>query len=156
MNPATKHILLIDNDPVSRQLFGGLLGAAGYEVVYAKDGNQGREMARRIHPDLILLDINFPGSDDGFKIADRIKNERNSPTSDIPIVFLSNNDLPMEAQKWMTEFGVTNYIQKGIDNEAFIERIKKIFETIEQNLSQKMNAPITTNIINDSRIKIDY
>ena len=123
-----KHVLIIDNDPVSRRLFGSLLAPAGYEVIYAKNGEEGRETARRFHPDLILLDINMAGGDDGFKTADRIRNEPNAPTADIPIAFLSNADLPLEAQKWMTEFGVTEYIQKGVSNEEFIARVKKILD----------------------------
>lgn len=135
MDSTTKHILIIDNDPISRRLFGSLLGIAGYEVIYAKDGEQGREMARRLHPDLILLDINMPGGEDGFKTADRIKTEPDSPAVDIPIVLLSNADLSIEAQTWMKESGVNDYIQKGIGNEEFVERIKKIFDKIEDKSS---------------------
>ena len=136
MEPINKHVLIIDNDETIRRLFGSLLGTAGYEVMYAKDGEIGREMARRLHPDLILLDINIPGGDDGFKIANRIKNEPGSPASDIPIVLFTNSDLSIEAQKWMTEFGIMDYIQKGITNDEFVERIKKIFDTIENKLPQ--------------------
>jgi CheY-like chemotaxis protein len=135
MDSTTKHILIIDNDPISRRLFGSLLGIAGYEVIYAKDGEQGREMARRLHPDLILLDINMPGGEDGFKTADRIKTEPDSPAVDIPIVLLSNADLSIEAQTWMKESGVNDYIQKGVGNEEFVERIKKIFDKIEDKSS---------------------
>jgi len=136
MEPEIKHVLMVDNDPVSRRLFGSLLGRAGYEVLYANDGEQGREMARRLLPDLILLDINMPGGEDGFKTADRIKNEPNSPATNIPIAFLSNADLPIEAQKWMTEFGVTEYIQKGVGNEEFIARVNKILDVAQKTNTQ--------------------
>jgi DNA-binding response OmpR family regulator len=124
---AAKHILIIDDDPTTRRLFGSLLGSAGYEVIYAGAGELGREMARRFHPDLILLDINMPG-EDGFKTADSIKNEPGSPAADVPITFLTNADLSIEAQHWMKDVGVTNYIQKGVSNEEFIVRVKKILE----------------------------
>jgi DNA-binding response OmpR family regulator len=127
MDTISKHILMIDDDPMIRRLFGSLLSRAGFEVMYAKNGEEGREMARRLHPDLILLDINM-GGDDGFKTADRIKNERNSPAADIPIVFLTNADLPIEAVKWMKEFGVSDYIHKGVDNEEFIKLVRKILD----------------------------
>ena len=121
------HILIIDDDEVMRRLFGSLLGNAGYEVLYAKDGNEGRETARRLHPDLILLDINMPDPD-GFKTANSIKNEPNSPAADIPIVFLTNADLPIEALNWMKELGVTEYIHKGASKEEFIELVKKVLD----------------------------
>ena len=125
-----KHILIIDDDPTTRRLFGGLLGRAGYEVIYAKNGEEGREVARRFNPDLILMDMNMPGGDSGQQTANRIKNQPNSPTADIPIVFLTNNDLPIEMLTWMKEFGVTEYIQKGIGNEEFVARVKKILDTM--------------------------
>jgi CheY-like chemotaxis protein len=131
-----KHILIIDDDPTSRRLFGSLLGSAGYEVIYAGNGDLGREMARRFHPDLILLDINMPGSD-GIKTADLIRNEPGSPAADVPIAFLTNADLSLEAENWMKGVGVTNYIQKGVDNEEFIARVKKILEETEKKSVQK-------------------
>jgi CheY-like chemotaxis protein len=132
----TKHILIIDDDPTSRRLFGSLLGSAGYEVIYAGSGDLGREMARRFHPDLVLLDINMPGSD-GIKTADLIRNEPGSPAADVPIAFLTNADLSLEAENWMKGVGVTNYIQKGVSNDEFIVRVKKILDETEKKPAQK-------------------
>jgi two-component system alkaline phosphatase synthesis response regulator PhoP len=129
------HILIIDDDEVMRRLFGGLLGRAGYEVIYAKNGDEGRETARRLLPDLILLDINMPGPD-GYKTASSIKNEANSPAANIPIVFLTNEDLPLETLDWMKEFGVIDYIHKGVSNEEFIDRVKKVL-SITQDTREK-------------------
>jgi CheY-like chemotaxis protein len=131
-----KHILIIDDDPTTRRLFGSLLGSAGYEVLYAGSGEQGREMARRLHPDLILLDINMPG-DDGFKTANLIRNEPGSPAADIPITFLTNADLSLDVQSLMKGVGVTEYIQKGIGNDEFVVRIKKIIETSQNKPAEK-------------------
>ncbi len=128
--PASKHILIIDDDPTTRRLFGSLLGAQNYEVIYAGSGEQGREMARRFHPDLVLLDINMPG-DDGFKTADLIRNEPGSPAADVPIAFLTNADLSIEAQHWMKDVGATAYIQKGVSNEEFVAQVKKILDAAE-------------------------
>ena len=132
MDSLPKHILIIDDDMVSRRLFGSLLGRAGYEVIYAKDGDEGREVARRLHPDLILLDINMSSGPDGYKTANSIKNEPNSPAADIPIVFLTNADLPIEMLKWMKDFGVTDYIHKGVSNEEFVSRVKKILDAVQK------------------------
>jgi two-component system alkaline phosphatase synthesis response regulator PhoP len=124
------HILIIDDDETMRRLYGSLLGLAGYEVLYAENGLLGREAARRLHPDLILLDLSMPG-EDGYQIAKRILKEPDSPASDIPIALLSNADLPIEAQQWMKEIGIIDYIHKGINNDEFIARIKSIFEKVK-------------------------
>jgi len=137
MNTPTKkvHILIIDDDETMRRLYGSLLGKAGYEVIYAPDADQGRELARRFQPDLILMDKQMPGTD-GIKASSRLKEE--AATAHIPIVLLTNEDLSIEAEKWMKEFSIIDYIQKGIDNDEFIKRIKKIFDIIENKLPQKL------------------
>lgn len=127
-NETPKHILIADDDPTTRKLFGALLSRAGYEVWYAKDGNEGREMARRLQPDLLLLDLNMPIMD-GWETADRLKSEKSSVNVNLPIVFLTNEDLSIEAQKAAKELGVEDYIQKGVSNEEFIERVKKVLDS---------------------------
>lgn len=123
--PRTIHILIIDDDPLIRRLFGAKLASAGFEVLYASDGHTGREMARRFLPDLILLDIRMPKAD-GFEIAGRLKQEPR--TNDIPIVFLTHQDFSIEAEKAVKERFVVDYIHKGIDLNEFIKRIKKIIK----------------------------
>lgn len=119
------HILIIDDDEVMRRLYGSLLGKAGYEVIYSPDSVQGRELARRFRPDLILMDIEMP-VENGITASNRLKKE--PETANIPIVLLTNADLSIEAEKWMKEISITDYIQKGINNDDFIERIGKIID----------------------------
>jgi CheY-like chemotaxis protein len=123
------HILVVDDDPTNRRLFGALLARAGYEPLYAKDGAEGREMTRRLQPDLVLLDLNMPVMD-GWQTAERLKNEPHAGTAQIPVVFLTNEDLSQEAQKLVKEYGVVDYIQKGVSNEEFIARVKKVLEIV--------------------------
>ncbi len=118
-----KHILLVDDDELARQLFGFKLAGAGFEVLYAEDGNIGREMARRFQPDLILMDIEMPVMD-GLKACSMIKNE--SQTSNIPVIFLTNTDMSIEAQKAVKELGAEEYIPKAADPEKLISTIKKV------------------------------
>ncbi len=119
------HILIIDDDAAIRRLFGAKLASAGFQVLYASDGNTGREMARRFLPDLILLDILMPETD-GYVIAQRLKQEPR--TKAIPIVFLTNQDFSMEAEKAVKECWVVDYIHKSIDLKEFVKRIEKILQ----------------------------
>ena len=121
-----KHILIIDDDPFIRRLFGAKLASAGFEVLYAGEGHVGREMASRFMPDLVILDINMPGAD-GYEIAGRLRKE--PKTKDIPIVFLTNEDFSAEAEKAAKEVFVVDYIHKGIDLDKFVERIKKAIDS---------------------------
>lgn len=121
----TIHVLIIDDDEVMRRLYGSLVAKIGYEVIYSPDSLQGRELARRFQPDLILMDMNMP-IEDGLAASRRLKDEKE--TAHIPIILLTNADLSIEAEKWMKEVIIDDYIQKGISNEEFMERIKKIIE----------------------------
>lgn len=127
----TKHVLIVDDDPTTRRLFGSLLSRAGLEVLYGKDGNEGREMARRLLPDLILLDYNMPIMN-GVETADRLKSDPNPIVAKIPIALLTNEDLSIEDQKALKDMGVVDYMQKGLTNEEFVERVKKLLETVSK------------------------
>jgi PAS domain S-box-containing protein len=57
--PAT--VLVCDNEDVLRTLVRAALGNRGYEIAEARDGDESLEVARRTHPDLIILDMLMPG-----------------------------------------------------------------------------------------------
>jgi len=127
-------ILIVDDDPVLRRLFGSLLGNAGYEVQDASDADQGQELAVRLQPDLILMDKNLPGID-GIAASERLK--KDAATAHISIPLLTNEDLSVETEKRMKEVPIADCIQKRLDNKEFIERVKKILGTTEHKLAQE-------------------
>jgi len=118
-----KHILFADDDSVTRRLFGSKLAFAGFEVLYATDGNELVEMAIRFQPDLVVADIDMPNTD-GITAAYKLR--ANPQTKDINIIFLTNTDISMETEKVMKELVGANYIQKSIDLIKFIEHVKKV------------------------------
>lgn len=119
------HILIVDDDSAMRRLFGGQLIEKGFEVLYAKDGNEGRELARRMQPDLILLDSEMPVMD-GSETAQRLKSE--DLTKHIPIIFFTNEDLSIEAEKLIRELGVDDYVHKGVEFDVLFEHIQKLLK----------------------------
>ena len=123
INTVKPHILFVDDDYMARRLYSSILSQSGFEVINAKDGAEGREMARRFRPDLILLDILMPVMG-GIEAANRLKSEK--MTSDIPIILFSNIDLTIEAQRWMTDIGVEAYIPKAADVEVIVAKIKTV------------------------------
>lgn len=118
-----KHVLFADDDPATRRFFGSKLASAGFEVLYATDGNEKIEMARRFLPDLIITDIDMPNKD-GVEAAYILKAD--PQTKHIYIIFLTNADLSIEAEKAINELGGAEYMQKGIDLVEFIEKVKKV------------------------------
>jgi len=132
--PKKAHILIIDDDPVLRRLFSSLLSNAGYEVFDAPDADQGQELAGRLHPDLILMDKNLPGTD-GITASGKLK--KNATTAHIPVALLTNEDLSVETEKKIKEASIVDCIQKRLSNEEFIARVKKILEEAENKPVQK-------------------
>lgn len=124
------HILMIDDDATMRRMFGGWLVTLGYEVIYAPDGNEGRETARRLKPDLVLMDERMPIMD-GIETSSRMKSEEE--TKNIPIILFTNEDLSIEAEKLIKEIGVDAYIHKSSD---FSEIKKLIKDVLEKHLTK--------------------
>jgi signal transduction histidine kinase len=82
-------VLLIDDAEVSRYLLRQLLGQ-GFRLAEAMTGSEGIELAGRLRPDLILLDLNMPGMS-GFEVLDRLKAA--AETRDIPVVVVTGQNL---------------------------------------------------------------
>ena len=66
------HLLVVEDEPVIRQLFSTLLSAAGYSVAEAQDGFTALEEVRRRRPALILSDLNMPRMT-GFELLSVIR-----------------------------------------------------------------------------------
>lgn len=120
------HVLLIDDDETLLRLFGGYLERGGFQVIYAHDGNEGREMARRLQPDIILLDLTLPVMD-GYEVSRRLKDEE--LTKDIPLIILTNADVSQEGQRLFKERGAADYLHKSVQADELIKRINDVLST---------------------------
>ncbi|MBS1249141.1 MAG: Alkaline phosphatase synthesis transcriptional regulatory protein PhoP [Chloroflexi bacterium] len=76
-------ILVIDDDPSAIELFQILLAMTDYDVLTASSGKEGIELARRLKPDLIILDLLMPRMD-GLQVCSEIRE-----FSKIPIIIIS-------------------------------------------------------------------
>ncbi len=117
------HILYADDDEMMRQIVGGKLSQRGFEMMYATDGNEARDMARRFLPELILLDYRMPVFD-GLTTAKYLKSEE--PTKKIPVILLTNEDISVEGQKMWHEHGLDGYIHKSEGIEGFYTKIVEV------------------------------
>jgi DNA-binding NarL/FixJ family response regulator len=81
-------VLIVDDHETFRSAARELLAAAGFAVVgEAGDGAQALAEARRLAPDIVLLDVQLPGLD-GFAVADRLAAREPSPA----VVLISSRD----------------------------------------------------------------
>ncbi len=117
-----KQILLIEDAAILRHRISISLMQAGYEVLEAPDGLAGVEMAYKIIPDLILLDLYLPGLD-GFEVQKKIKT--NDDLFNVPLIFLTSLSRVSIAQiQTALSYGVTDYISKPFIMSNLLEKIK--------------------------------
>ena len=114
-------ILVIEDNAQNLYLMTFILEKHGYEVIRAQDGSEGIELARRVKPTLIILDIQLPLIN-GYKIAQRLK-ER-AETRDIPIVAVTSYAMVGDRERILAA-GCEGYIEKPINPETFIAEIEK-------------------------------
>ena len=79
-------VLYVEDAEVIRDTISRLLQLSGYQVAYAKNGQEGVEMALRWKPDVVLMDLRMPVMD-GYKAIQEIR--LNSQTSHLPIFVVS-------------------------------------------------------------------
>jgi len=104
-----KTILFIEDEAVMQKAVSEFLGARGYNVISALDGELGVNIALKKSPDLILLDIILPKKN-GFEVLKELKG--NEQTKSIPTIVLTNLSQTGDVSKVM-EFGVTTYLVKS-------------------------------------------
>ena len=79
-------VLLVDDEPAARLLYGDWLAAAGFRVEQAHNGLQALERAFDLIPDAIVTDLNIPGID-GYELTRRLRAD--ARTSAIPILAIT-------------------------------------------------------------------
>lgn len=118
MNTAT--ILIIEDNEQNLYLMRFLLERHGFRIEAAKDGREGIEMARRIVPDVILLDIQLPLLD-GYAVARELRKEPDLVS--IPIIAVTSYAMAGDREKCLAA-GATDYIEKPIDPDTFVDRVR--------------------------------
>ena len=116
-----KKVLIIDDTEANRKTAGDALKASGYDVIDAEDGTEGVYLAKKMTPDLILLDLAMPDVD-GIEACRQIR--AIGSLKEVPIVMLSamgDNKL-IEIAK---AAGANDYIVKPVIPSKLIEVVRK-------------------------------
>ena len=111
-------ILIVDDDVQCRQLYISLLTPFGHEVLEARDGREGLEIAKREKPDLIISDILMPTMN-GYEFVTAIR--KTPRLKNVPVIFHSASFLDREARALGASCGVSLYILKPCDPEKILD-----------------------------------
>jgi DNA-binding response OmpR family regulator len=80
-------VLFVEDDPTVAQMYRLKLELDGYQVIMAKDGEEGLRLANEVDPDIVFLDIRLPKVD-GFAVLEGLRGVER--TKHVPVVILSN------------------------------------------------------------------
>ena len=115
-------ILLIEDSPTERTVLAQMLQRNGHEALLAGSVEEGLELARQQHPDLVLMDVVLPGMS-GFQAMRALKREPG--TSDIPVVIVSTKGMDTD-RNWGLRQGAKDYFVKPPPEDALIARINEL------------------------------
>ncbi|MDF2366812.1 response regulator [Sneathiella sp.] len=111
-------VLVVDDDPVARDILRRFLEAEGYDVATAVDGDEGLEKARTLCPAVITLDVVMPGKD-GWTLLQELKDD--PKLKDIPVLMVSIVD---DKHKGFS-LGVADYMTKPVDRKRLLTLLER-------------------------------
>ncbi|MBI4117882.1 MAG: response regulator [Parcubacteria group bacterium] len=117
-------ILIVEDDRFLLKIYSTKLSKAGYEVIFAIEGDEALRKINDEKPNLILLDIILPGKN-GFEILSEMRSQKS--TQNIPVIILSNLGQEEDIVRGK-ELGVKEYLVKS--NHSLKEVMQKISEVI--------------------------
>ncbi len=119
-NNTQAKILVIDDGLVHLAFANEVLSKQGYQVMLARNGREGLNVALQRKPGLILLDVNMPGWD-GYETCRHLKEEES--LHDVPVLFFSTLDKPQDRLRAFS-VGAVDYVDKPCQEEELLARVQ--------------------------------
>src|SRR5688572_28234320 len=124
MNATGRLLLLIEDDPQTRERYRDFLSGAGFDVHALEGGGEAMECARTVTPDVVVLDLGLPDLD-GWEVARRLKAD--AVTKSIPIIAFSARTLQHEKASALRA-GCDVYLTKPCPPDQLLNAIHKLLE----------------------------
>jgi CheY-like chemotaxis protein len=132
-------ILVIEEEPKFSKILFDLVHELKFTCIVAQGADEGYQMAQHFNPEAILLDMNLPDHS-GLTVMERLK--ESAKTRHIPVHVISSEDFTEET----LDLGTLGYVLRPVTR----ERIREIFTTLEEKLSQKIHRVL---IVEDDKIQ---
>ena len=135
-------ILIVDDNPANVKVIIDYLTEYGFQIMVARTGEAGLELARQDRPDLILLDVVLPGAD-GFEVCRRLKAD--GRTRQIPVILMTILTSVEDKLKGF-QAGSVDYITKPFQAEEVLARVRihlqlrELTEHLEQKVAERTEA----------------
>ena len=116
-----KRILLVDDDQEIVESMKTVLESRGYEILVARDGNQGLVMAEGESPDLVVLDMMMPKRS-GFLVLEKLRRSRPDP---LRVIMITANE-GSRHRAYAEMLGVDDYIRKPFAMDRLLESVDRL------------------------------
>lgn len=123
MPERTDHLLIVEDEPVTRTKLSGYFKAAGYEVSVAGSGEEMQRMLSRHHIDLLLLDISLPDAD-GLELTLELRK-----TYELGIILVTGRNTDVDRILGL-EIGADDYVTKPFNERELLARVKSVLRRL--------------------------
>ena len=117
-------ILVVEDNDVNRDMVSRYLEMLGFQVLQARDGQEGIHRARAQAPDLILMDMSLPEID-GWEATRQLKTD--ADTQGIPIIALTAHAMLGDRESAL-EAGCDEYETKPIDFQRLMTKVQRLLQ----------------------------
>jgi two-component system cell cycle response regulator DivK len=135
---AGRHILIVDDYPDALDVWAIFLRSSGYRVSTAADGASAIELAERLLPDLIVLDLELPHIS-GYDVAKRLRS--NPETQSIPLIAATGYSHLRQLDR-AREAGFDQIVIKPCDPDMLIEEIERLLPADSSGDSQPIHSSV--------------
>jgi DNA-binding response OmpR family regulator len=116
-----KRILLVDDDAEILESMRTVLESRGYQILVARDGNQGLVIAEGEDPDLVVLDMMMPKRS-GFLVLEKLRRSRPNP---MRVIMITANE-GSRHKAYAEMLGVDDYIRKPFAMDRLLESVDRL------------------------------
>jgi DNA-binding response OmpR family regulator len=135
-------ILVVDDDPITRELLRGVLERVGHDVREAADGRAGLRDLYAAPPDLVILDVEMPEMD-GWTTLERIRD-----ISEVPVLMLTAHETELERVRGL-KGGADDYVVKPFGHQELAARVQALLRRSGKRASEQQTYA-------DALVRIDY
>jgi len=123
-----RHILVVDDSYTIREMVAGCIKDQDNKIIRAADGIEALAIAKTTRFDLVITDINMPNMD-GLTLVEKLR--KLPHYKKIPLLVLATESDP-NMKKKASDLGVTGWILKPINQDAFASIIDKVMQRSEK------------------------
>lgn len=121
----SKSILVVDDEPMTRNLLRMMLAPADFQVFEAEDGSEAVSKSKTYLPDLIIMDVMMPNMN-GLEACQSIRDH--TETTHIPVIILSAKTTPQAIEAGLAA-GAARYLTKPVSRTVLLQVVNEVLDS---------------------------